>query len=96
MDPFATSEKNQPVKIRYGDGAAARTALTIVEEFNTIVEKNGNLPAIHQKVITQVRTRSSFIRAFLLTGWWKLEHGSPFTDQRSPRISIMVGDGCLY
>uniref|UniRef100_A0A7S3QC85 AMP-dependent synthetase/ligase domain-containing protein n=1 Tax=Chaetoceros debilis TaxID=122233 RepID=A0A7S3QC85_9STRA len=49
--PFATHKKDQPVKIRMGDGTAGIEAKTVVAAFDKIVQKFGSKPALHQKVI---------------------------------------------
>ena len=52
--PYSTSKKNQPVRIRLGDGLAADEPLTIVQQFDNIVAEFGDKPALHQKVLTKV------------------------------------------
>ena len=52
--PFATHKKDQPVKIRMGDGTAGIEAKTVVAAFDKIVQKFGSKPALHQKVIKAV------------------------------------------
>ena len=52
--PFRTSKKDQPVKIRMGDGLAGLEALTSIQQFDAVVAKFGDKPALHQKVLTKV------------------------------------------
>jgi hypothetical protein len=56
--PFSTSVKNQPVKIRMGEGIAAEEPVTMVQQFDNVVAKYGDKPALHQKVIAKVRLKS--------------------------------------
>eukprot|EP01083_Nonionella_stella_P038273 104150_1 len=49
--PFATHKKDQPVRIRMGEGQAGKEAQTVVAAFDAIVQKFGSKPALHQKVI---------------------------------------------
>jgi hypothetical protein len=53
--PYSTSAKNQPVKIRMGEGIAAEDPITMVQQFDRVVAKYGDKPALHQKVIAKVR-----------------------------------------
>jgi hypothetical protein len=53
--PYSTSTKNQPVKIRMGEGIAAEDPVTMVQQFDNVVAKYGDKPALHQKVIAKVR-----------------------------------------
>jgi hypothetical protein len=52
--PFSTSKKDQPVKIRMGEGFAGIEAKTTVEIFDEVVAKFGDKPALHQKVLKEV------------------------------------------
>lgn len=47
--PFATHKKDQPVRIRMGDGLAGVEPQTIIQAFDQVVEKFGDKPALHQK-----------------------------------------------
>ena len=55
--PFSTSDKNQPVKIRMGPGAASVAPKTIATVLDATVEKFGDKPALHQKVPVPVSIR---------------------------------------
>ena len=52
--PYATEKKDQPVKIRMGEGMAAEEPVTIMQRFDEVVAKFGDKPALHQKVIAAV------------------------------------------
>jgi hypothetical protein len=52
--PYSTSKKNQAVKIRMGEGMAGSEPQTIVQCFDAVVEKFGDKPALHQKILTEV------------------------------------------
>jgi hypothetical protein len=52
--PYSTSKKDQPVRIRLGDGLAADEPLTIVQQFDNIVAEFGDKPALHQKMLAKV------------------------------------------
>ncbi len=54
--PYATSKKEQPVKIRVGEGLAGIEPKTIIQQFESTVEKFGDKPALHQKVLEEVST----------------------------------------
>jgi long-chain-fatty-acid--CoA ligase ACSBG len=49
--PFSTSKKDQPVKVREGDGMAGLEPLTIAQSFSNITKKYGDKPALHQKIL---------------------------------------------
>lgn len=48
---FRTSDKTQGIDIRLGDGPAGIEPITQVQLFDNIVEKFGDKPALHQKII---------------------------------------------
>lgn len=48
--PFATSDKRQAVKIRLGPGAKQKPR-TVTQNFDDIVKKYPNKPALHQKIV---------------------------------------------
>ena len=49
--PLATSVVTQEVKVRLGtEGQAAIAPKTIIQNFDIVATKYGNLPALHQKV----------------------------------------------
>jgi len=52
--PYATSKKDQPVKIRKGEGLAGEEPITIVQQFDKAVAKFGDKPALHQKIALPV------------------------------------------
>ena len=52
--PFATADKKQPVQLRLGEGFAGIEPKTIVQAFDEVVDKFGDKPALHQKVLTHV------------------------------------------
>lgn len=45
--PYSTSRKDQPVKIRYGEGNAGTAAKTIFENFDGAIAQFGDKPALH-------------------------------------------------
>jgi len=49
--PYSTSKKDQPVRIRMGEGVAGQDPITVVKVFEDIVDKFGDQPALHQKVV---------------------------------------------
>lgn len=57
--PYATADKAQPVRLRMGDGLAAEEPITIIQQFDKVVAKFGDKPALHQKVLKEVSTFSS-------------------------------------
>jgi long-chain-fatty-acid--CoA ligase ACSBG len=58
-EPFSTSDKTQPVKIRMGEGAAAFEPKTQMQAFDEAVAKFGDKPALHQKVISKGATAAN-------------------------------------
>jgi hypothetical protein len=56
--PYATADKAQPVRLRMGDGLAAEEPITIIQQFDKVVAKFGDKPALHQKVLKEVSTFS--------------------------------------
>ena len=56
--PYSTSEKNQPVRIRFGKGHGAAEPVTILQRFDNVVSKFGDKPALHQKVLIPVSSKS--------------------------------------
>ena len=52
--PYSTSKKDQPVKIRKGEGFAGEDPITIVQQFDKVVAKFGDKPALHQKIVLPV------------------------------------------
>ena len=54
--PYSTSRKDQPVKIRMGEGKADLEAKTSIQCFDEVVKKYGSKPAIHQKIDGQWAT----------------------------------------
>ena len=54
--PFATSDKRQAVKIRLGPGAKQKPR-TVTQNFDDIVKKYPNKPALHQKIVPPVSTK---------------------------------------
>lgn len=54
--PLATADVTQEVKVRMGtEGQAALPPTTVMKKFDTMVEKFGDLPALHQKRPVEVR-----------------------------------------
>jgi hypothetical protein len=57
-NPIFTSDVTQAVKIRMGsEGMSAIPARTLMENFDDIVERCGDRPALYQKVVKSVRSR---------------------------------------
>ena len=54
--PFSTSEKSDAVRIRMGDEGTMEgiAPKTMVKQFDDIVAKYGDKPALHQKVLKEV------------------------------------------
>ena len=61
--PFATADKKQPVQLRLGEGFAGIEPKTIVQAFDEVVDKFGDKPALHQKVLTHVSV-SEWLKLF--------------------------------
>lgn len=51
--PYATADKAKPVRLRMGDGLAAEEPITIIQQFDKVVAKFGDKPALHQKVLKE-------------------------------------------
>lgn len=78
--PYSTSRKDQPVKIRYGEGNAGTAAKTIFENFDGAIAQFGDKPALHgvsgdsYKTWTWKQYRQSvegFAKALLNVGFQK-------------------------
>jgi hypothetical protein len=52
--PFSTSQKDQLVKLRIGEGAAAAEPKTIMQCFDKTVAANKDKPALHAKILGEV------------------------------------------
>ena len=52
--PFTTCDRTKKVDIRMGSGQAGMEPRTLVQNFDEIVKKYGDRPALHQKVIGKV------------------------------------------
>lgn len=53
--PLSTSDVNQEVKIRLGEGQAGLPPKTVMACFDEIVERIGDRPALNQKKPVEVR-----------------------------------------
>jgi hypothetical protein len=54
--PISTADVTEAVKIRMGTkGMSAIPAMTIMDNFNEIVQRCGDKPALYQKVLNEVR-----------------------------------------
>ena len=51
---FRTSDKTVGVEIRMGEGPASLKPITQVQQFDEIVAKYGDKPALHQKILSPV------------------------------------------
>ena len=47
--PLSTSDVTAEVAIRMGDGAAGEEPVTLMQNWDMIVAKHGDKPALHQK-----------------------------------------------
>jgi hypothetical protein len=56
--PISTADVAKEVKIRMGkEGQSAIPTTTVIKNFDNIVKKYGDKPALHQKVLKAVRQR---------------------------------------
>jgi hypothetical protein len=56
--PISTADVSKEVKIRMGkDGQSAIPTTTVMKQFDKMVKKHGDKPALHQKVLKAVRQR---------------------------------------
>ena len=52
--PFSTSDVTAEVAIRKGEGVAGEEPVTVMQNWDRIVAKHGDRPALHQKVVRRV------------------------------------------